>query len=322
MRPILPFLSLLIFYSSCKAQSSDPKDKPKSDLAQKNLKGKIKSLIETRFNTVEKFGEPQKGSLIDKNSHKYNLTGNEIEFVTYGSDGKIESNHTTKYDNKGNKIEVKDYDMPLESNETITYKYDSKNNLIEEVSSNDKKTVYKYNSQNRLIDKSEFNKYINGFKLVGKDTYKYDEKGNQIEFNSYNGDGSLRSKTLTKYDNTNNTKEWDSYSSDGTLNSKSLNKYDEKSNLLEIRSYNFKGNLDNISTMKYNEFGIMIEMNTGLEYKEFYKYDNNGNEIEYSAGGNKKFYQYTFDKMGNWIKQTEFENNKPTLLIERIIEYY
>ena len=33
-------------------------------------------------------------------------------------------------------------------------------------------------------------------------------------------------------------------------------------------------------------------------------------------------YKYEFDDKNNWIKKTEYRNNKPTYLFERIIEYY
>jgi hypothetical protein len=36
----------------------------------------------------------------------------------------------------------------------------------------------------------------------------------------------------------------------------------------------------------------------------------------------KYTFKYKFDKTGNWIERVKTENDKPTLLTERVVEYY
>ena len=62
--------------------------------------------------------------------------------------------------------------------------------------------------------------------LYSKDTYKYDEKGNNIELNFYKTDGSLSSKRTYKYDEKGNKIELNFYKTDGSLSSKQTYKYE------------------------------------------------------------------------------------------------
>ena len=66
----------------------------------------------------------------------------------------------------------------------------------------------------------------------------------------------------------------------------------------------------------------------GLIYKNIYKYDANGNMIEwnlYKSDGSlktKRIYQYDYDATGNWIKKTETKNDVAQKITERKIKYY
>ena len=65
-----------------------------------------------------------------------------------------------------------------------------------------------------------------------------------------------------------------------------------------------------------------------LNYKNTYKYDDKGNEIEendFKSDGTLDYefnYKYDYTKTGNWIKETEFINDKPKNIITREINYY
>ena len=170
--------------------------------------------------------------------------------------------------------------------------------------------------------------------LFGKSTYKYDEKGNEIECNSYDSDGSLRTKSTYKYDEKGNEIECNSYDSDGSLRTKSTYNYDEKGNMIEDKwnSYDSDSSFTK-ATYKYDEKGKRIECNSydsdgSLSLKATFNYDEKGNIIEinaYDSDGSlfsKSTYKYKFDKTGNWIEKVEIRNDKPTLLKERVVEYY
>ena len=144
--------------------------------------------------------------------------------------------------------------------------------------------------------------------LFGKSTYKYDEKGNEIECNSYDSDGSLRTKSTYNYDEKGNMIEdkWNSYDSDSSF-TKATYKYDEKGKRIECNSYDSDGSLSLKATFNYDEKGNIIEINA---------YDSDGSLFS------KSTYKYKFDKTGNWIEKVEIRNDKPTLLKERVVEYY
>ena len=161
-----------------------------NDLTKKKLKGKVKSIKETTYQAVEKFGQIEKGDVLvdssavytdDGHFKIYNEKGNKIEENYYNSNGRLYSKTTYKYDEKGNMIEDNFYDS--DDGSLIyknTYKYDEKGNKIEEYHyDEDGKFNYKY-------------------------TYKYDEKGNNIEKNNYDSNGRLDSKYTYEYDKNNN----------------------------------------------------------------------------------------------------------------------
>ena len=172
---ILAILSVLYLVSYGQLEKKSEK---KNDLTEENLKGKVKSIKETPYEAVEKFGQIEKGDMLNTYFTIftiYNKKGNTIEENDYNSDGSLFSKFTYKYDEKGNIIEKNDYDSDGRLDYKTTYKYDEKGNMIE--------ATY-YNSDGRLSSKT---------------TYKYDEKGNTIEENDYNSDSSLNSKTTYKY---------------------------------------------------------------------------------------------------------------------------
>ena len=133
----------------------------KNDLTEENLKGKVKSIKETTYKAVDKFGQIKKGNVLNNYFTIYNKKGNTIEGNEYYSDGSLNYKTTYKYDEKGNKIEKN------------TYKYDGSLNY---------KTTYKYDEKGNKIEKNNY--YYSG-RLDSKTTYKYDEKGNTIEQNIY-----------------------------------------------------------------------------------------------------------------------------------------
>ena len=109
----------------------------------------------------------------------------------------------------------------------------------------------------------------------------------------------------------------------------------------DLSKYGLKGKVSFFSESKYDlvekfgkiEKGNMIERNEynadgSLSSKQTYKYDVKGNKIEgkhYIADGilsDKYTYKCEFDAMGNWIKKTIINDDKPKDLTERVIEYY
>ena len=158
----------------------------KNDLTEENLKGKVKSIKETTYKAVDKFGQIKKGNVLNNYFTIYNKKGNTIEGNEYYSDGSLNDKTTYKYDEKGNKIEKNNYYYSGRLDSKTTYKYDEKGNNIEEniyyYDGYGYKTTYKYDEKGNKIEKN-----IDGSvdRLGYKYTYKYDEKGNTIEQNIY-----------------------------------------------------------------------------------------------------------------------------------------
>ena len=158
---ILVILSVLCLVSCNQSEK-------KNDLTEENLKGKVKSIKETTYEAVDKFGQIEKGDVLvdssavytdDGRFKIYNEKGNKIEENYYNSNGSLIYKNTYKYDEKGNKIEEYHYDEDGKFNYKTTYKYDEKGNTIE---------INNYNSDGRLDSKYTYK-------------YKYDKNNNWIQ---------------------------------------------------------------------------------------------------------------------------------------------
>lgn len=234
-------------------------NKNRNSLTKDGLKGKVKTIEETRYDVVEKFGELQKGSIRIKATYEYDENGNLNEQISSISNRAYGTTYTNKYNEKGNLIGKNIVSDALgRSGCKFTYKYDENGNRIEEVF---------YDSTGRLYYET---------------TSKFDEKGNQIEYVFFNPRENWKNKETYEYDKKGNQIGGNYYDSSGRLTNKITYKYDEKGNQIEFRYCNSDGKLKNKYTYKYNDF----------------------------------------DKEGNWRKKVEFTNNKPTLIIEKKIEYY
>jgi hypothetical protein len=280
----------------------------KTDVEEGGLKGKVKSVKETYYEAINKFGEVIKGKeRYPPTLTRYDVKGNKTEWNGYNSDGSFSYKYTYKYDAKGNTIEKIEYNSAgsLKS----TWEYDNKGNNI------------------------EYNEYSSGGSLGKKVIYKYDDKGNRIEQNEYNSDGSLREKSTFKYDAKENRIERNEYNSRGSLRYKSTYKYDNKGNEIEWNEYNSAGGFDYKYTYKYDAKGNNIEYKTyilvaGALYEIFsttlFKYDANDNVIEKIAGDSVHNYNYRYDRKGNWTVKIYFSTaaHLPVHINERAIEYY
>lgn len=107
-------------------------------------------------------------------------------------------------------------------------------------------------------------------------------------------------------------------------------KRDEKGNALE---YNFSDG--NVDQYKYDNDGNRVEWisrtASGHTTVTFYKHDLSGNIVDESINDNFKSsykyhyehntYKYAFDKQGNWVERTDYEHDIPQRIVIRTIEY-
>lgn len=108
------------------------------------------------------------------------------------------------------------------------------------------------------------------------------------------------------YDENGNLLEEEVYYESGVLWYRIVNKY-EKNNIIESRCYNEGKTLQTIEEMKYDENNILIE------------------KVELNLMLNNKLitkYKYEMDENNNWTKKIIFWDDKPSIIVERIINYY
>jgi hypothetical protein len=286
--------TLIISAITCLLMASCQNDGVKNGWTEANLKGKVKSFEESRYDAEERFGKIEKGNLHRWEFYKYDEQGNIIEF-RYNSDyGSGEVNWVYKYDEQGNMIEAS--------------RHHSDGSLI-------KGEVYKYDEQGNMIESQEY--YWNG-SLSSKATYKYDEQGNQIERTWHNDDGSILRKWIYEYDeqaySIQNKKRGFYHFGENTVDLTVI-----LGNMIEMNQYNSDGSPQWKWVFEYDEQGNMIQTNWYTSdgspfYKWVYKYDEQGNMIEaskynlYESPDFKVVYEY--DSRDNWIKKIRYNTRR------------
>lgn len=129
---ILVILSVLCLVSYGQLEKKTEK---KNDLTEENLKGKVKSIKETLYEAVDKFGQIKKGNVLNNYFTIYNKKGNTIEGNEYYSNRRFNYKTTYKYDEKGNNIEENYYNSNgrLYEKHTYKYEYDKNNNWTQRI---------------------------------------------------------------------------------------------------------------------------------------------------------------------------------------------
>ena len=176
--------------------------------------------------------------------------------------------------------------------------------------------------------------------------------GFKIETNEYMPDGTLASRTMYLYQN-NKLKEYNSYDSQGSpfkIGKYEYNKagkieklidntsdgrhnwtkkfnYDKNGNLSEVDQFKNEEIIDTKEVYLYDENKKMIESDfyksDKLVTKNNHKYDEDGNLIELNYGEKNTYsYKYSYDFKGNWVKKIVYENNEPSGIMFREIEYF
>ncbi|WP_347218555.1 hypothetical protein [Chryseobacterium sp.] len=257
-------------------------DPSKHDWTANRLVGKVKMVKEITYE-----GDAVNIKLIKKTEEAtFNENGYIIKTYSLESYEKIASISSYSYD-RNNKIkEAKMFDS--ENNEIMKVNYT--------YSKDGKETDTKVESKSMNITYSEkvINSYNKANQLVGTQTLQ---------------DGKVRSTQNIQYSSDQKITEEKRFDSSGTLNSKIIKKFDKKDNLIEKLEY--KG-----SDAKDLAFKVLYKYNDKNHLVEITKYNNDGS-IKY-----KDSLKYLYDKTGNWIKKTEFSNNKISTVTERKIEYF
>lgn len=257
-----------------------------------NLKGKIKEIIETKYEITYKFGEPSISSNCLAIEHrKYDDSNNQISINCRTENSPDSCIATYRFDSNGNMIEECQFRASYENNPRLTMKID-----------------LKYNEANKVI---EANGYTANGDFDFRITYKYNDRDDRIEKTTFFQDNTISSQYKYEY----------VYDSKGrilekkTPNSKYdkwIYKYNEAGLLIEGIFYNYfdpaasTHNYEDKFTWKYDSYGNIIE-----EIKYF-----SDKSIEY-----KYTFQYEYDQQGNWVQKIMSINDKQVNASKRIIIY-
>ncbi|MFJ1365788.1 RHS repeat domain-containing protein [Capnocytophaga canimorsus] len=307
--------------------------KKKNHLEEADLKGKVKSIKITQYESLEM---TKKDTILNSRQFiLYNEQGNKIEENNYDAYGKlynkstyiyddnarlIEKNwlssqngnlilidkHRYEYDKNGNKTKYNSYDSNGNNYGTIVYNHDSNGNKIEEIRYNSdgsigRKLTYQYNQKQHLTEEI---RYVPKENLSLKIIYKYDNQGHLIEAFFYSSRGKLENKQTHKYDKKGNLTQTNTYDSSGNLYARQTFKYDNKENKIEENKFGKDSKYDKKSIFKYNTKGDLTE------------------KIHISKEGFYSKWTYKYDSHGNWIEEIFYDDNLFVAMTKREIAYY
>ena len=299
---------IIIFLVSCSIQS-----KTNNDLTEFNLNGKVKSIIEKRYEALFRFDEIEAGELIDNYSeiifnengfiseknfysindtlisklkYYYNDDNNIITINFFDAEGKKDSSYNFEYNNNSEIISRKTINESGQTNIEIVYNYDENDNLFEEI---------EYDFELKRIDfiKKYFyddNNVLKEIVITQAPDYKW--------IYQYNSDGIVEKVYIDDSDIAYTYEHEDSTKVIRYLNNELFE--------TEERKYNSKGKLIERKTLRPD--------NSISDYWSL-EYDKQGNiikEIDYYYFGEEKYYTKTlnkYDDKNNKIEEKEYNED-------------
>lgn len=259
-----------------------------SDLSKSNIRGKVKSVIESEFtasgdgfNYKKGFEQERKEMIFNEDGNEIlqNLSAGLIGFIYtkknfYDENNKID--HSTFVDEKGNLIFEDFYTYDINGNEVIYYhKNDEGKIFVDEIKIWENDTSI----SSEII-------YNEGY-LYSHETTIYNSQGSKLETEKtiFNKVGKIERKTLEKPSQFNPA-------------------------TIDYAEIDTTGNI--IADSKYS---VSIEYNQYGDYKEiFYVYLNKKQT--------KTTYLYSYDDKNNWISRVEYLDGEAQKVTERIFEYF
>lgn len=338
-------LSILVLFAltSCKSKYTIP-----TDFSYGNLSGEIKSIKQKTYELKKVndslkssrrtllTGELDKNALLkgdDLNLTKiiYNKDGTKDQYLSLSPGDSIESKIDFIYKN-GKRSRVNTYERditvirynnynkdfakvrytPFNLNNEIVYKYGK--DIITEI-----QYFYgkKFLTINFIFESGNLSKRIfldEHGKLMFEDHFSYNENGDLVRF-ATKVEEFIRSEEIRIYDDLNRIKQKDIY------------QYDSDGNYLESETFKYRyfGRTKLVSEERIITGGVQKKGELEVIYYTYYE-----NEKVRSKVSDRKtsyFYEYEFDKKGNWIEKNIFKylsaNKKdPMYKIKREIEYY
>ncbi len=195
--------------------------------------------------------------------------------------------------------------------------------------SNGEKIKHIYNKEvlfNLDGNKIEQNDYIPDGTLANRTVYLY-KQSQLVEYNNYDSQGMLFGTGKYKTNDDGKVGRLNYKTTDGRYNWSESYEYDQYGNLIEVKRFKTEEVIDtkevylfddnsNVKASEFHKEGKLISKND-------YNYDEEGNfnELKYSETSVYS-YKYNYDEKGNWIKKIVFENENPSGILTREIEYF
>ncbi|MCX6290917.1 MAG: hypothetical protein NT126_04055 [Bacteroidetes bacterium] len=252
--------------------------------------------------------------------------------------GNVKSLHQTMYQTTGKIDRIKQGNKEKDTWKKETHcLFNDKGYLVEEDLTNPsgallQKFIYVYDPQLERVDKTTF--FPDGA-MASKEkfVYQYDDKGYITERDLLKGDDNLNEKITYKCNDKGSIIETNAFKADGIFYMKTTFGYDDNEKLIEKSEYESNGKQNYRVGYKVNGDGKRIgetwyEDSATFRINYVYRYDTHGNYSEISVckknGKASKMLvmEYVYDKNENWIREIEFENDKPSYIIQRTIEYF
>lgn len=230
--------------------------------------------------------------------------GQKTDLQKLNLNGAVKSIRETSYPAREVKGEVQMGDMEY----YYINSFDKRGNKTEDIQfkpdgSQMKKYVYQYDTTGKRTVRLQYDSASN---LVRKITYTYNAEGYCTEDNSYNPENRLEKKYTYTYDRKGNCLEDKSFNPENVLLKKVTYLYDSDGKLIGQNWYNGKGDLEKECTYHYDFQGNVID-----------------EEVNLTVGGNPVYnYHYVYDKNGNWVKKVTMKDQRPVVILERIVKYY
>lgn len=303
---------------------------PKTDWARQKLKGKAKTVQITLYLATEKDGEIKKGDILYRGIYPNNTLsfvklikrmGSKQFFMDFFEEI-VPS--ITVYNTEGYIVEK--HFLHSSFRKKHLYKYDKNNNLLsEDVFEFDALSLrneYKYNADNQIVEE-KFDQHSGEGGITA--IYDYNDFGELLTCMYYDVDGKFSAKDVYSYENKKCIRK-ETRSAENWLNAQASYQYDNKGFLTKI-DFEMPQNFTYSSSFFYEKGKLkeeIMKVNNRPDSKITNIFDEKGRVItQLNASINSTItYSYTDDYKGNWIKLEVVENNLPTLIIERNIEYF
>jgi len=195
--------------------------------------------------------------------------------------------------------------------------------------SNGEKIRHIYNQEvlfNLDGNQIEKNEYIPDGTLANRTVYLY-RQDQLVEYNNYDSQGMLFGTGKYLTDEEGIVIRLDYKTTDGRYNWSESYQYDDNGNLTEVKRFKTEEVIDTRELYAFDNKGNIKESEfhreSKLISKNIYKYDGGGDYNELNFGDSVMYtYKYNYDSKGNWIKKIVFENNNPSGILLREIEYF